>query len=181
MSDNLKKEEKIGIAIIAIVILLIVGVGSVIISKNINVRTSFYNSIKNTKESAINKKVEITLAAQTGISNIKKQIANAFSEKGETIKVSISFKPNEYQLSEEDMRGLTKVAEFSRKYPKAKIVITGHTDKTGTKENNINLSIKRTTTVEAYLKSQGALNFEGIGYGSSALSERQVEVVVTNR
>jgi len=55
------------------------------------------------------------------------------------------------------------------KYSNSTVLVSGHTDSTGTAEYNLNLSRERAASVAAYLQGQGVKSsrFEVLGLGSS--------------
>ncbi len=90
---------------------------------------------------------------------------------GEGIKITfhdgIQFEINSSDLSDASRTNLTNLAETLKKYEDTNILIEGHTDITGTREYNMELSEDRAESVEDYLKSLGVagrrISTEGYG------------------
>ena len=80
----------------------------------------------------------------------------------------VLFDFDKYDLTEEAIPVLNQVAAILKKYPKADIIVEGHTDNVGTDAYNQVLSEKRANTVVNYLKDQGVVcGLTPIGYGES--------------
>ena len=64
---------------------------------------------------------------------------------------------------------LNSVARVLKKYDNSTVLVSGHTDSTGSADYNLNLSRNRAQSVAAYLQGQGikASRFEVMGLGSS--------------
>lgn len=64
---------------------------------------------------------------------------------------------------------LNSVGKVLNKYDNSTVMVSGHTDSTGSDTYNLNLSKQRATSVAAYLQGQGVASsrFEIIGMGSS--------------
>ncbi|HYG03277.1 MAG TPA: OmpA family protein [Chryseosolibacter sp.] len=81
---------------------------------------------------------------------------------GEGIKITfregIQFDLNSDELSQSSMSNLDELAETLKKYDDTNILIEGHTDITGTREYNMDLSERRAEAVAGYLKSLGVDN-----------------------
>jgi outer membrane protein OmpA-like peptidoglycan-associated protein len=91
---------------------------------------------------------------------LKKDLEGAEIERvGEGIKITfregIQFAVNSSQLSESSRTNLTDLAETLQKYKDTNILIEGHTDITGTREHNMNLSEDRAESVAQFLESIG--------------------------
>ena len=80
---------------------------------------------------------------------------------------NIFFEFNSYELSEESLTEIEKVAGFLKKYPKMKIEIAGHTDNLGNAQFNQTLSENRAKSVYNALTSRGIepslLTYKGYG------------------
>ena len=64
---------------------------------------------------------------------------------------------------------LNSVAKVLNKYDNSTVLVSGHTDSTGSADYNLNLSRERAQSVAAYLQGQGVKSsrFEVMGLGSS--------------
>lgn len=90
---------------------------------------------------------------------------------GEGIKITfregIQFALNSSELSETSKSNLTELATTLKKYEDTNILIEGHTDVTGTREYNMDLSDERAESVADFLKDLGVarkrMNTEGYG------------------
>jgi outer membrane protein OmpA-like peptidoglycan-associated protein len=67
------------------------------------------------------------------------------------------------------MNELDKVVQLMNDNPRLKIMIGGHTDNVGKKEDNLALSLNRATAVTQYLVSKGVstARMQPKGYGDS--------------
>ena len=78
---------------------------------------------------------------------------------GEGIKITfregIQFALNSSELSETSKTNLTDLAETLKKYDDTNILIEGHTDVTGTREHNMELSDERAESVADFLEGLG--------------------------
>ena len=90
---------------------------------------------------------------------------------GEGIKVTfdsgILFDVNSSTLQPAAQQNLTRLAEILNKYEDTEILIEGHTDSTGPEEHNMELSIRRGSSVGSYLATNNvvATRFTVLGYG----------------
>lgn len=90
----------------------------------------------------------------------------------ETIKIlfpnHINYHSNETIPSLEFALPLKKLAFLLKKYPETNILITGHTDNTGTEEYNKKIARKRADFIKKYLVEQGVMSsrIESWGLGS---------------
>lgn len=103
---------------------------------------------------------------------LQKDLEGAEIERvGEGIKITfregIQFALNSAELSDASRTNLTDLAETLKKYEDTNILIEGHTDITGTREYNMQLSDKRAASVADYLKELGVpgkrITTEGYG------------------
>ena len=67
----------------------------------------------------------------------------------------LTFALNSSSLKSQFTRHLNGIATVLNNYPKSKIVVTGHTDSSGSREYNMNLSQQRALSVGNYLVSRG--------------------------
>ena len=91
---------------------------------------------------------------------LEKDLEGAEIERvGEGIKITfregIQFAINSAELSETSKTNLTELAETLKKYEDTNILIEGHTDPTGTREYNMELSEERAESVAEYIKDLG--------------------------
>ncbi|MGE0090897.1 MAG: OmpA family protein [Bacteroidales bacterium] len=82
---------------------------------------------------------------------------------------NISFELNSSKLTESSYPTLNNLVECFNTYPNLKVEITGHTDNTGNKVDNIKLSENRAKSVVGYLISEGVKpnRVQAKGYGES--------------
>ncbi|UCG60293.1 MAG: OmpA family protein [Candidatus Zixiibacteriota bacterium] len=92
---------------------------------------------------------------------------------GEGIKITfasgILFDVNKSELRPEAQLNLQKLAVILNKYEDTEILIEGHTDSTGPEEHNMDLSIRRGSSVGSYLATNNVLasRFTVLGYGET--------------
>jgi outer membrane protein OmpA-like peptidoglycan-associated protein len=103
---------------------------------------------------------------------IRRDLEGAKVERvGEGIKITfdsgILFDVNKSTLRAEAVANLAKLATILNKYPDTEILIEGHTDSTGTRDYNMDLSLRRAQSVANDLSSQNVLvsRFHIMGYG----------------
>lgn len=82
---------------------------------------------------------------------------------------NITFKTDSADINSSFYPVLNSVAKVLNKYSNSTVVVSGHTDNTGTAEYNLNLSRERAGSVASYLQGQGvkASRFEVMGLGYS--------------
>jgi len=82
---------------------------------------------------------------------------------------NITFKTDSADINASFYPVLNSVARVLNKYSNSTVLVSGHTDSTGTAEYNLNLSRERAASVAAYLQGQGVKSsrFEVLGLGSS--------------
>ena len=106
---------------------------------------------------------------------------------------SISFEPNSADFSTGSEQALEQLVELLSNNPQRRIKVAGHTDASGRKQINLELSRKRATAVTSYLIDRGVSRQQlfAQGYGSSqpiASNEsdegrarnRRIELIVMN-
>lgn len=103
---------------------------------------------------------------------LEKDLEGAEIERvGEGIKITfregIQFDVNSSQLSQSSMTNLNDFAETLKKYDDTNVLIEGHTDITGSRDHNMNLSEERAKSVAKYLESLGVTTgrLTTAGYG----------------
>ena len=81
---------------------------------------------------------------------------------------NITFDTNSYVVKPQFRKTLDSVATVLNTYPDSTIVVSGHTDTTGTDAINNPLSVNRASSVASYLESQGisTSRITSRGYGS---------------
>jgi len=100
---------------------------------------------------------------------IKKPVFNVI----EKLTARIYFDTNRVLVRDDDeksMAEINKVIEFLNKYPKASVVIIGHTDSVGSESYNQKLSERRAQTTKDYLVEKGIIEesrVKAIGYGET--------------
>ena len=82
---------------------------------------------------------------------------------------NITFKTDSADINSSFYPVLNSVAKVLNKYSNSTVMVSGHTDSTGSAEYNLNLSRERAQSVASYLQGQGvkASRFEVLGLGSS--------------
>lgn len=82
---------------------------------------------------------------------------------------NITFKTDSADINSSFYPVLNSVARVLNKYSNSTVLVSGHTDSTGSAEYNLNLSRERAGSVAAYLQGQGVKSsrFEVLGLGSS--------------
>lgn len=105
---------------------------------------------------------------------MKSDISGAQIERvGEGIKITfdsgILFATNSSTLEPEAKTNINKFAAILNKYPDTKILVTGYTDNTGSKDYNQLLSERRAKSVSNYTEMQGVSSsrFSVIGFGEN--------------
>ncbi len=93
---------------------------------------------------------------ESGLDNHKKAMA-ALAEEIRANPIALYFKTGatEIELSESQRQRLLQVANYLDFEPTAKLIVTGHTDNTGNRENNIKLGKERALFVSNYLEKNG--------------------------
>ena len=81
---------------------------------------------------------------------------------------NITFDTNSYVVKPQFKNTLDSVATVLKTYPDSTIIVSGHTDTTGTDAINNPLSVNRASSVASYLESQGisTSRITSRGYGS---------------
>lgn len=82
---------------------------------------------------------------------------------------NITFKTDSADINSSFYPVLNSVAKVLNKYSNSTVMVSGHTDNTGTAEYNLNLSRERAGSVASYLQGQGVKSsrFEVMGLGYS--------------
>ena len=89
---------------------------------------------------------------------------------GMTIEITnITFKTDSADINSSFYPVLNSVARVLNKYSNSTVMVSGHTDSTGSSDYNLKLSRERAGSVAAYLQGQGVKQsrFEVMGLGSS--------------
>jgi len=98
------------------------------------------------------------------------------------VDLRLSFDVGSADLNDQDKANARALASMLMlpKYAPVKVLIAGHTDKSGSAAFNLELSKRRADSVKEYLVSQGidASRLETVGYGFTRLAKR---VVVARR
>jgi outer membrane protein OmpA-like peptidoglycan-associated protein len=68
---------------------------------------------------------------------------------------NVTFDTNEYIVRQQFYPALDSLSEVLTKYTDTRMTVTGHTDSTGSKDYNYNLSNRRATSVTNYLAQRG--------------------------
>jgi peptidoglycan-associated lipoprotein len=77
------------------------------------------------------------------------------AERNRFVYEDIFFAPKSYRLDERALEMLRWKADWLRRHPDVDVVVEGHTDKGGGRENNLYLGAKRAGAVMSYLLHQG--------------------------
>ena len=82
---------------------------------------------------------------------------------------NITFRTDSADINSSFYPVLNSVAKVLKKYSNSTVMVSGHTDSTGSADYNLALSKSRSQSVAAYLQGQGvkASRFEVLGMGSS--------------
>lgn len=82
---------------------------------------------------------------------------------------NITFKTDSADINSSFYSVLNSVAKVLNKYSNSTVMVSGHTDSTGSADYNLNLSRERAGSVASYLQGQGvkASRFEVLGLGAS--------------
>lgn len=105
----------------------------------------------------------------------------------------VLFETNRSELKPGATRGLDQLAEALRTDDRGSVAIEGHTDATGSREHNVDLSLRRAQSVQSYLIGRGVnpqrITVRGMGpdfpvadnnSAGGRLQNRRVEVIVQN-
>lgn len=71
------------------------------------------------------------------------------------IAAALKFEIGQANLAAKSLQGLDSLVQVMTQYPQTKLLITGHTDNTGTRKINDRLSIARAKKVQTYLVKRG--------------------------
>lgn len=82
---------------------------------------------------------------------------------------NITFRTDSADINSSFYPVLNSVAKVLNKYSNSTVMVSGHTDSTGSADYNLNLSRERAQSVAAYLQGQGvkASRFEVLGMGAA--------------
>lgn len=86
------------------------------------------------------------------------------------VTLHLSFDTNKATMQEADYKKLSRVIELIETYPKASVIVEGHTDNVGSRTDNHTLSHKRANAVKNYIVVHSAIGesrIKTIGYGES--------------
>ncbi len=102
------------------------------------------------------------------------------------ITTTLLFPTNSSKLSDSAKPNLDEVAKALKDQPQASdVIVEGHTDSTGSAENNMKLSEERAQAVADYLSSQGVskdrIQIKGVGSEDPASHEKTAEGRAVNR
>ena len=98
---------------------------------------------------------------------------------------NITFKTDSSDINSSFYPVLNSVAKVLNKYDNSTVLVSGHTDNTGSSEYNLNLSRERAVSVASYLQGKGvqASRFEvmGLGYSNPIASNATASGRAQNR
>jgi len=82
---------------------------------------------------------------------------------------SINFEPDSAEFSSGSEQALQQLVNLLEKHPERRVKVAGHTDASGSRESNLELSRKRATAITSYLENRGIPRKQLLasGYGSS--------------
>jgi len=97
----------------------------------------------------------------------------------------VNFATSKSNLTTTSMQNLDRVAEILIEFPDTNITIQGHTDNTGNKDFNLQLSKKRAESVAQYLSNKGVLfsrfNIEAFGQDAPRYDNNTTQGRAQNR
>jgi outer membrane protein OmpA-like peptidoglycan-associated protein len=103
---------------------------------------------------------------------MEKDLEGATIERvGEGIKITFGngllFDVDRADLRPEAQAELVKLTRILQKYDDTNVLVEGHTDATGTEEHNMDLSLRRSSSVATFLANQGVERgrLSAVGYG----------------
>ena len=99
---------------------------------------------------------------------------------------NILFDFDKFEVKSQYFAVIAKVADYMRSHPKARIVLAGHTDNVGTRENNMKLSHRRASAVRDYLVTKegidpGRITLNGFGFEDPITSNETAAGRAQNR
>ncbi|MFT4939883.1 MAG: OOP family OmpA-OmpF porin [Paraglaciecola sp.] len=183
--------------------------------------SSMQSQLKEVKETSITREIQLAKAKDEAVlagqlelekqQNAKREddarfagVQSLFTEDEATVYRQInnvliraqgfSFKPGNSEIESSNFILLNKIIDAIGRFPDAKIVISGHTDVTGSDELNLNLSKARAQTVANFITQVGKVNsarVQSTGFGkekpvaSNETAEgraqnRRVEILIVN-
>jgi len=105
----------------------------------------------------------------------------------------VLFETNSHELRAEHLPTLDSLGKFLKVRPTLEVLVSGHTDSTGSERHNVTLSARRAETVAEYLIDKGAadekVSFEGFGSSRPLMGNdtpagrsknRRVEILIRN-
>lgn len=95
-------------------------------------------------------------------------LLSPIKEGAKTVLNNIFFETDKYELTDNSKTELKKVIEFLKANPLVKIQIEGHTDNVGSRDYNLELSLKRAISVQTFIIDNGIVQkrVSCKGYGS---------------
>jgi outer membrane protein OmpA-like peptidoglycan-associated protein len=172
--SQLSKAEKTTIIIATLICGIIIASGVYFVHKKINISALLNGTISTMKQSATEKKNQFGNELHT----FKSQMGESLLHQ-EKQQVTIFFNINESRLSKDSLKELQKIISFNNTHKNCVVSLFGYTDKSGTDNINIPLSITRTETVKQYLIKNGIKNIQSVGYGNTKDS-RSVDIIIAN-
>lgn len=112
--------------------------------------------------------------------------AGTLEAEGHVILSDLVFETGSAQLGRGPFASLARLAVFLKENPQYRIALVGHTDSTGSLENNISLSRHRarsvrTRMIEAHSIAPDRIDAEGVGYFAPVASNLTIEGREENR
>jgi outer membrane protein OmpA-like peptidoglycan-associated protein len=137
-----------------------------------NVEAAARAALANAKVLDINAKVLDMISASSGVKGVMEDLGAKVTDQEITIELAADFlfDFDRYALKNEATESLRKVGEVVRAYPKAPLLIEGHTDGKGTHPYNIKLSENRALSVKNWLTQNAGIESSRIttkGWGET--------------
>lgn len=127
-----------------------------------------FTACKNQKM-AVNPGAHVTIdGTKDGLEHVQRDFEDAsMTDRGimVTFDSDVLFPLNSSYLTDKAKQELDKLIELLQDYPKASLIVDGHTDATGTEEYNQWLSEKRAESVKKYIVEKGLSDDRVTTYG----------------
>jgi outer membrane protein OmpA-like peptidoglycan-associated protein len=109
-------------------------------------------AIPDTDKDGVNDELDLCpniagIAGNNGCEDLQPKLNN--------IAAALKFDIGQVNINAKSLQGLDTLVQIMKQYPTTSLIITGHTDNTGTKKINDRLSLLRAKKVQAYLVKKG--------------------------